>query len=135
MGCNTSQELKTKEGSSTGVNGTTTGAGDQNEENATSEQNCNNEDAQQHKRDSAQEASKPSTADSHNTTMTQHSKTSSINSNGDASNVKHFINSNTKSTLPSPAKENGALPQTTSCNKAEITEFNDMDDMGEDEGE
>ncbi|XP_013100243.1 uncharacterized protein LOC106082343 [Stomoxys calcitrans] len=124
MGCNTSQELKTKDGSSTGVNGTTAAAGEQNEENATCEQNCNNEDAQQQlqqKGDIGQEgkkATKTSTAESN---KMQHS-------NGDATNMKAFNNSS----LPPMAKENGSIPQ-NSCNKAEITELNDMDDMGEDE--
>ncbi|XP_075169339.1 IQ calmodulin-binding domain containing protein igloo [Haematobia irritans] len=129
MGCNTSQELKTKDGSSTGVNGTTAAVGEHNGENVTSEQNCNNEDAQQHQNggDMGQEGMKSLATTK--TPTTESSKTQhSINSNGDATNIKH-LNS---SSLPPMAKENGSIPQ-NSCNKAEISELNDMDDMGEDE--
>lgn len=145
MGCNTSQELKTKEGSTTAVNGSA-----QNEDNATCEQNCNNEDAQQQQKG----AVSGDLQNSQQQTTTNHMKTNSIISNGSADNSHHSSQSYSKhssantvkqnnansinsSHTISPAKENGSLllkQQIQSYNKAELTEFKDMDEQ-EDEGE
>ncbi|XP_005184118.2 uncharacterized protein LOC101889304 isoform X1 [Musca domestica] len=76
----------------------------------------------------------PTTAESQKSATSHHSIMSSVNSNGDAVNPKHFANTpgNSKTTLSSPVKENGSIPQ-NSCSKAETLDFNDMNDMGEDE--
>lgn len=138
MGCNTSQELKTKEGSNTGVNGSA-----QNDDNNTCEQNTNNEDAQQQKGAVSGEQQTTQTTSNNSANHTNHSKTNSIISNGggggsaDAShNQSSKSSANSKQSTVSPAKENGSLlkHQIQSYNKAELTEFKDMDD-GEDEGE
>ncbi|KAI9579528.1 hypothetical protein GQX74_006065 [Glossina fuscipes] len=179
MGCNTSQELKTKDGS-TAANNAANGS-EQNEENVVTEQNANNEVEPVHKGGTPntinEEKLQPHNKSSGRTLSsasaisvttqpppsssqplfnhgnhTNHSKTNSIVSNGDAITIinRQSLTANTLKSTSLPAKENGSLPQAINgisvnyninenddnkfvSDKTEISELNGIE-MGEDEG-
>uniref|UniRef100_A0A1A9Z5F6 Uncharacterized protein n=1 Tax=Glossina pallidipes TaxID=7398 RepID=A0A1A9Z5F6_GLOPL len=179
MGCNTSQELKTKDGS-TAANNAANGS-EQNEENVVTEQNANNEvepvhkggtpnaineeKLQAHNKSSGRTLSSasaisvttqppPSSSQPsfNHGNHTNHSKTNSIVSNGDAITIinRQSLTANTLKSTSLPAKENGSLPQAINgisvnyninenddnkfvSDKTEISELNGIE-MGEDEG-
>ena len=120
MGCNTSQELKTKDGNSMDNAGGTAGSGDDAGMDA-----------------SSAKALKSSSSGNH----TNHSKSNSIISNGEA---KKDALSPKLNGLPSSGGGMALQHISTSsgsgrnserqCEKAEISELNDME-LGEDEGE
>uniref|UniRef100_A0A1B0C224 Uncharacterized protein n=1 Tax=Glossina palpalis gambiensis TaxID=67801 RepID=A0A1B0C224_9MUSC len=163
MGCNTSQELKTKDGS-TAANNAANGS-EQNEENVVTEQNANNEVEPPHNKSSGRTLSSasaisvttqppPSSSQPlfNHGNHTNHSKTNSIVSNGDAITIinRQSLTANTLKSTSLPAKENGSLPQAINgisvnyninenddnkfvSDKTEISELNGIE-MGEDEG-
>ncbi|XP_011180452.1 uncharacterized protein LOC105210939 isoform X1 [Zeugodacus cucurbitae] len=148
MGCNTSQELKTKDGNAASTNGegelaaeavTATNTATSNGDVGAGEQNGNlveqqkmsggsagsqRKTASAASATSAASAASAATATSNN--LTNHSKSNSIISNGDANKRSASRDEGDGGILE---KALAAVKQ--QCDKAEISEFNDMSELGE----